>query len=383
MSTLTKFWKIILSYKWGLLGYLAMFGGLAIAMTFLAPNPTDEAVFEPVLYRPIAIFDRDQTELTQGFIDFMDDIHIIIDLEDSYDAWLDAVTWGQAQLIIEIPAGFTESFTSDGELQLETLADPMNTAGFLLTGLTEQYFRALSTYLAGGFDIAEANVLVAETLSDGAEVELVAVEGFEFARAYLYFRMLPMAGLILVTIAMGGVFMALNKEDIIRRVESAPVSYVRRTVERIGASVLFTLLGGLVFVVIAVVMFGDQMLEVPNLVRVLNLVPVLLLGISFAFIISQFVKKREMLMSLVFPVIFGFAMPAGILFDIDMLGDQVLAVARFTPLYWYTRINEMLMWEPVIDWNLVLLGIGIQVAFAAAILAVGMVFSKEKRAKLS
>ena len=381
MSTLSKFYKIILSYKWGLLGYLVMFGGIAVAMTFLAPNPNDEAVFEPVLYRPVAIFDRDQTELTAGFIDFMDDIHILVDLEDSYDAWIDAVTWGTAQLIIEIPAGFTASFSSGGHLQLETLADPMNTAGFLLTGLIEQYFRALSTYLAGGFDIRDANVLVAQTLATSADVELIAIEGHEFARAYLYFRMLPMAVVLVVTIAMGGVFMALNKEDIIRRVESSPLSYTRRTLERIGASILFSLLGGLVFVAIAIIMFGAQMLETENLVRLLNLVPLLFLGVAFAFIITQFVKKREMLMTLVFPIIFGLAVPAGIMFDLHMMGEQVLAVARFTPLYWYTRINEMLMWDAVIDWHLVLLGIGIQIAFAAAILAVGMVFSKEKRAK--
>jgi len=381
MSTLAKFWKIILSYKWGLLGYLAMFGGLAVAMTFLVPGATDDIDFEPVLDRPVAIFDRDQTELTAGFIDFMDEIHVLIDLEDTYDAWIDAVTWGTAQLIIEIPAGFTDSFVGGGSVQLETLTDPMNTAGFLLTALTEQYFRALSTYLAGGFAITEANVLVAETLATGAEVELVAVEGMEFARAYLYFRTVPMAVLLVVTIAMGGVFMALNKEDIIRRVESAPVSYAKRTLERIGASLLFSLLGGLGFVAIAIVMFGDQMLAVENLVRLLNLVPLLFLGISFAFVVTQFVKKREMLMTIGFPIIFGLAMPAGIMFDLNMMGNEILAVARFTPLYWYTRINEMLMRDAVIDWNLVLLGIGIQLGFAVAVLAVGMVFSKEKRAK--
>jgi len=112
-----------------------------------------------------------------------------------------------------------------------------------------------------------------------------------------------------------------------------------------------------------------------------NCLPLVLLGIALAFIVTQFVEKREVLMAIFFPLVFALATPAGIMFEMDMMGEQVLAVARFTPLYWYSRVNEMMINEITIDWGLIWQSLGIQILFAAAILALGMVLSKEKRVK--
>ena len=383
MSTLNKFWKIILSYKWGLLVYIAIFGGLAVGMTFLMQDTSGDE-FEDLADVPIAIFDRDETELTDKFVAFMTDLHDIVEVEDYYAEWLDAASFSVTGLIVEIPAGFTESFLADDEhIQLEYLASPVSTNGFLVIGQTERYFNMLTTYLAGGFDLAEASELVAQTLSNGAEVEVIEVDNELFAEAWIYYRFLPIPLLMVVAIAIGGVFMALNKQDVIRRIESAPVSYKRRTFERIGACVLFGIVGWALFIIISFVLFGAQMAEQENLIRIVNSLPLVFLGIAIAFIVTQFIERRDMLMSIVFPLVFALATPAGILFDMDMMGEQVLAVARFTPLYWYSSVNEMMIWETTVDWGLIWQSLVIQTVFAAALLAVGMVFSKEKRARRS
>ena len=381
MSTLGKFWKIILSYKWGLLMYFVIFGGIAIGMTLLIPDGP-EGEFEDLEDVTIAIFDRDETELTGNFVTFMTDLHDVIEIEDYYADWLDAVTWNVTAIILEIPAGFTENFLADGEdIQIEYLASPNITAGFLVRGQVERYFNILTTYLAGGFDEAEASELVVQTLDNGAEVELVEVDNDLFPEAYIFYRFLPIPLVMVVSIGIGGVFMALNKHDVIRRLESAPVSYKRRTLERIGACILFGVVAWAMFVAISFGMFGSQMLETENLLRTVNSLPLVLLGIALAFIVTQFVEKREVLMAIFFPLVFALATPAGIMFEMDMMGEQVLAVARFTPLYWYSRVNEMMINEITIDWGLIWQSLGIQILFAAAILALGMVLSKEKRVK--
>ena len=381
MSTLSKFYKIILSYKWGLMLYFVIFGGLAVGMTFLMGD-TDDVEFERLTNVNVAVFDRDETALTEEFIEFLTDVHNVIELEDIGDAWVDAVTFSAVQLVIEIPAGFTDAFGTDGQLPLEFLRNPQHTHGFLLGSQVESYFSILTTYLAGGFEINVASALTQETLFSGAEIEIFASESDDFAEVYMYFRFLPVPIIMVVTIAIGGIFMALNKQDVNRRIESAPVSYLRRSSERIIACVLFSLVGWLFFMAIPFVMYGvDEMLATDNLIRLLNSFPLVFLGIAFAFVITQFITKREMLMAMVFPIVFGLATPAGIFFDLSMMGEQILMVARFTPLYWYTRVNDMILFENVIDWNLVWQSLAIQIFFAIAILGVGLVFSKEKRAR--
>ena len=380
MSTLSKIWKIVLSYKWGLLLYTALFGGLAIAMTFLVGDTAIE--FEPLTNVPVAIFDRDNTEMTNAFTAFLTAEHNVLELEDSYDTWLDAINFNELVLIIEIPAGFTADFTAGNQLvQIEYIANFTSTNSFLLRGQVENYFNILATYLVGGFGINEASILTAETLVNGADVQIITVDGNDFPAAYLYFRFLPLAIVMVVTVAMGGVFIAISKQDVVRRLEAAPISYRRRTAERILSCLLFSLIGWAAFMGVAFVLFGEQMLYTENLLRMINTLPLVFLGIALAFVVTQFTQKREMLMTIVFPLIFVLATPAGIMFDMNMMGEQVLAVARFTPLYWFSRVNEMLFTESLVDWNLFWQALAIQIVFAAAILAVGMVFSKEKRAK--
>jgi len=383
MSTLGKIWKIILSYKWGILIQFVIFIGLALGLTILMGN-VDEGIeeFENVADLQVAIFDRDQTELTQNFVLFMTDLHDIVELEDSEEEWLDAARWGDAHLILEIPIGFTDSFVNGNhDTQLEYLTNPESMNGFLVRGQAERYFNILSTYLMSGFDIAEAGRLTAETLATGAEIEVVVVDNELFAEAYLYFRFLPISLVVIVGLALGGVFLALNKQDVTRRIESAPISYKRRVLERIIACLTFGVLAWGIFVAVAFVLFGGTMLETENLIRIVNSLPLVFMGIAFAFIITQFIEKREMLFTVIFSAVMTLATPAGIFIDLSVMGEQILAVARFTPFYWYSRVNDMMILETTIDWTLVMQSFVIQIAFAAAIIAVGMVFSKEKRAK--
>ena len=383
MSTLDKIWKIILSYKWGILIQFVVFIGLALALTILMGDVDGETEeFGNVVNLQVAIFDRDQTELTQNFVLFMADLHYIVELEDSEEEWLDAARWGDAHLVLEIPIGFTDYLVNGNHVvQLEFLINPESMAGFLVRGQAERYFNILSTYLVSGFDITEAGRLTAETLATGAEIEVVVVDNELFAEAYSYFRFLPVSLVMIIGLALGGVFLALNKQDITRRIESAPISYKRRTLERISACLMFGVLAWVIFVAVAFVLFGGTMVETENLIRIVNSLPLVFMGIAFAFIITQFIEKREMLFTVIFSAVMTLATPAGIFFDLSMMGEQILAIARFTPFYWYSRVNDMMIFETTIDWNLVIQSFVIQIAFAAAILAVGMVFSKEKRAK--
>ena len=384
MSTLGKFWRIILSYKWGLLVQFALFIGVSVAFTiFMGDNELSDE-FLNVEDVQIAIFDHDQTELTQNFVSFMADLHDIVEVDESAEVWLDAVTLGGVPLILEIPIGFTDGLVNgNNEVQMEYLLNPNSMDGFFVHGQVERYFSILRSYLAGGFDVTDAGLLVTDTLGNGVEIELVRVSDEMFGDVYPYFRFLPLSLVMVVAIAMGGVFLALGKQDVTRRIESAPMSYKRRTLERIMACLTFGVLAWGIFISVAFVLFGDSMIQIDNLVRLVNSFPLILLGIALALIITQFIEKRDMLYTIVLSVVMTLVMLGGIMFDLAMMGEQVRAVARLTPLYWYTRVNDMLLFESIIDWMLVWQGIVIQIAFATAIIAVGMVFNKERRAKLN
>ena len=381
MLTLNKFWKIIKSQKWGLLLQFGIFLGLAVALTFIMPTADDDFEFEPVANVDIAIFDRDQTPVSESFVTYFTELHEMIDLEDSDEVFKDMIMFNQIGLIVVIPEGFTQSIVSgDGEIGIEyLLAQGAGLRPFFVLEQIENYFRILNLYLVGGFDLAEASSLTAEAMGIGVEVQVVDVDGESFVGSYLFYRFLPLSLLILIGLSMGGIFMSFNKVDLIRRIESAPVSVACRTVERVASSLVFSFIGWGVFIGASFILFPEMTLQVSWL-RIANTVPLVFLGIALAFMMIQFVNTRDMLFSGIFTIVFIATAP-GVLMDLGMLADAFLNVIRFTPVYWYTRVNDMLMFEQNIDWGLFAQGIVIQLAFAVALFAVALVFSKEKRAK--
>ena len=380
MSTFAKFWLIIKSYKLPILIPLVVFIGLNIALTIFIGGVSDEE-FQPLTDVTIGIFDRDQTEITQQFIAYISDIHNVVEIEDDHEAWLDGVSWGTHALVLELPVGFTDSLGSD-RVPMTYIADSSSLNGFLVRGQIQRYFNILNLYLVGGFDATVASSLTVQNLESGVEVELIRSENeTDLLGAYMFFRFMPMTLPAIVGVAVGGVYLALNKEDVRRRIESAPISYKRRTVERILASITFGLLAWAIYMAVAIVLYGRIMFETEGFIRMLNALPLVFMGIALAFVAALFIKKRDMLFTTIFSIAMVFVMPAGITFDIDMMSEQILAIGRFTPFYWYTRINEMLIPGGYLDWTLLMQGLLIQLTFASAILAVGMIFSKEGRAK--
>ena len=61
----------------------------------------------------------------------------------------------------------------------------------------------------------------------------------------------------------------------------------------------------------------------------------------------------------------GMSFLCGVFVDQSMLGDGVLAVARFLPAYWYIRVNRMIEGSEPLDTNTIILALSIQLGFAA------------------
>ena len=379
MSTLTKVYKIMRSQKWALLLQFAIFAGIAIAVSIWASDGLVEE-FTPLADAQIAIFDRDDTDITRHFIDHFSDVHELVAVADDRQVWEEAID--DLYLIIEIPAGFTDSLIAgDGEISAQFLVNQLNVNAFLVSMQIERYFTLLSTYLVSDFDVSDALVATSESLAQAVVVEVPTIEESQASFIYMYYRFLPMTLPIMVAMATGAVFLSLNKEAIVHRLNAAPQSARKFAIERIGASVIWSLLIWVVFNGLGFILYGSEMLETISLLRMAGALTLVFLGIAFAFILSQFVEKREMLNTVIFSVIFPLIMLGGVTFDLAIMGETILTIARFTPFYWYTRLGDMLFSQPYIDWTLFWQSLAIQLSFAIAIVAAGLMFSKERRQK--
>ena len=375
MAIVNSFIKIILSYKWPILANIGIFIVIAVAMVIFTPEGETEF---PVISADIAIFDRDNTEITEGLILYLESMYTLAEVEDDIEAWHDAVSFSYIRFIIEIPYGFSESFIlQNNEITIDYLISHSSSMPFFIRHNIERYFRILGTYLELGFGMYEAVTLTISNLGNYAQVNLVEIESVRYS-AYFYFRFLPISLLLVIILSLGGIFIVLNNRDLMRRIMCSSTSLRKQKILQVTCCFAFGLISWLIFIALSFILFPEDMMQMHNILRVVNSFPLVLLGISISFFMSQFINSRELLFQTVYSIVMIFSFIGGIAIDLQSLADEIIVFARFTPLYWYSLVNDMLINEPVIDYTLLLYGVLIQILFTVSILALSLVFSKER-----
>ena len=115
---------------------------------------------------------------------------------------------------------------------------------------------------------------------------------------------------------------------------------------------------------------------------VLNSASFTLVSVSIALLFSELGVKENVLSFVTQVLGLGMAFLCGMFVPQEMLSSGVLGAARFLPAYWYVRANDMIcgLSSDAFKSSTVLICIGIQVLFAAAIFAVSLIVKKNKKA---
>jgi len=375
MLTFKLFIRIIGQHKKNVGAYFAI---MVAALLFIVFNePTDDWNYwvEPVF--TVAVADHDQSVLSQRLKAHLSAHHEVGEASDIGN-WVEDVFSRDFSHILNIPKGFEEAVLSGaGAGQLEVLFNSSRLANAALNEQVEAYFRILSAYLASGFSLEEGLRQTEIALSQAVEINFVNTAQ-SAPRAYFYFRFMPFALVLLITLILGLAFLTLNDVKLNQRIECGALTLKRRNLEKILSCLVLGIGSWLFFMVVPFALFPQEMLGIGGAMRLLNSFVLVFFGIAAAFLFSQFVKNYQQLSELSTSLLIILAYFGGVMMDLWNMGDTVRAISRFTPFYWYTILNDKLFFYQTYDWELLGQSIAIQFAFAAAILAAGLVISKEK-----
>ena len=118
--------------------------------------------------------------------------------------------------------------------------------------------------------------------------------------------------------------------------------------------------------------FGRTLFFTFPLLGMLNSFVFLLFTTALALFISLFSPGSNVLNMIANIVGLSMAFFCGVFISQEMLPDSVLSAGRFLPAYWYIKANNMLggFSNEVFDMNVYLQCLGIELLFAAAVIAV-------------
>lgn len=385
MQVYKAYFKIIKKHFASIAVYFGIFLLFAALVTAaLNGAPTAESFSQSK--NSIALFSGESTPLVDGIKDYLGQNATIVSIPDETQEIQDALFFGRISCVIRIPEGFTQSFLSGkNDVQIEKTA-VSGQAEDIYTGLyVNKYLQTAGLYVQNMPGITEAQ-LVENVGSDLAQQASAHVNTFNkpVTVNYLsyYFQYLAYSIMAIMIMGITTVMLSFNEADVSNRISCSPLKPSGMSLQMLLGNITFALVFWAALCVFVFMLYPQAALNAGAILLCLNALVFTFVSLSIGFLIGRFIKSygaQGMIMNV---IALGLSFLSGVFIPQEVLGDSVLDVARFTPSYWYVKaVDDIRNMSSISSQTVmpVVYSILIQAGFAAAIIIISLVISKQKK----
>ncbi|WP_434309066.1 ABC transporter permease [Hominifimenecus sp. rT4P-3] len=382
--------RIMKRRKASFLVYLIVFLALVVAMTSFS---VDRYTTDFETNRPEFTFinrDKEGPMLT-GFYQYLLKYGEEVPLEDDQKSLQDAAFFQASSYIVIVPEGFTETVFSDHPIPLQKTTFPDSAKGYYLDSLVNQYWNQLRMIQGAAPGLSEEELVqkASESLAKTAEAELFREEGAAppVPEVYqLYFQMQGYILIVLVLLGISTVLMVFHRPYIRLRNMCSPMPSEKITVQMTLYGIVISIIAWLILTVFGFLIWGRSLsgVDVRQILLLCgNSLMFTLTSAAIAVLASCFIHVPNLQNAVANFLSLGLCFLGGVFVPLELFGEGMLKIARFTPTYWYTSaIKEICTvtdfttarLEPI--WQ----AMGIQFGFAAALFLVTLAVQKQKNA---
>jgi ABC-2 type transport system permease protein len=344
MQVFKAYVKIIRKNAGQLLMYVGIVLVLAIMMNqFNAQKP--QADFTATKIR-LAFFNEDQaagSALGSGLRDFLQPYADFVTVENDLVSIRDALFYGEIGYFLRIPAGFAASFAADGQLKVEQQSAPDSTTAAYIGMLVNKYLNTVRLYLLGLPDASESEIirLTLANLAIAVPVDMAATQSRvgSYANVVYFYNYLAYALLSMLILGITTCMMTFNNLDLRRRNLSSPLPLRSMNLQLIAGGLLFSLFSWGVLVALSLALYGQVLLSRAGFFLIANTFIYMLAGLSLSFLVGNLLKSRNAQAAVANVLTLGMSFLSGVFVPQAILGQTVLAIARFTPAFWFVKAN--------------------------------------------
>ena len=347
MQVFKLFFKVLKSYK----GVILVYGIVSFAVAFLMTGPNSGGAAkkdadEMLRQTPvnIAVIDRDTGNMGEIVKEFVKRKNKIVDIEENDDAIAYELYWRAVDYVLIIPEGFEDELLAGKEPAFEGMSTPGTYKAAYFTSELTMYISKIKGLVDAGYTLDEAVKLLDEIGKEECTVSLASfVNENQHDAATVFLSFVPY---MFITLCMGGMGMALmrfNEKEVSARMECSPTPLYERTAGFICGTLFY---GAILFVVVmiaACAVSGGSLLSDTRLPYfIVNILAMLLLGLSLGFFAGIVSKGNNMLTGLLNIISLALCFFGGVFVPREFFGESVMKVAKLFPTYWYIENNEMI-----------------------------------------
>jgi len=339
MTVFRVYWKI---FSKNITSILITFGVfLLICLVFIGSNPQETYEFEERKVR-IAFANKDEeSELINGFIDYIENYAIFIDVEEKYID--DAIYYREIYLAVTVPEDFNEEFFAGEEVSLIEKSIPDAPQIITVKRAINKYFNTVKLYL-NNTDLAITDIVdyVKTDLEKEIIVDKDIVEMQNTLDATYYYNYLSYFFVAVLFDMVGIIMISFRKKQIKQRIFVSPISQTKLNLKLVLYHLLFTAAILVIMCAISFIFYFDSMSKLKSILYILNALCLCLCVVSMGYMFSLYFKKKSTLGAFINVVALGTSFLSGAFVPQDLLSDELLKFAHFLPNYYYIFNNNQI-----------------------------------------
>lgn len=360
--------------------YMSIFVVLCIA-TSTQGKQSEEVKFEASTYS-FAVFDEDQSEISRGITDYLSADNTLVTIPDTKESLQDEIYNRNIHCAIRIQPGFAQKVKEGaGDEMIEITAVPGTVYGETFKQSIDGYMQILRTYLTGGYSDADALKRTKQAVELKAEVELAdASNDGTYSKLYYFFKYLAYIYVVVCIEVLGSVLINFRQKTVRDRMESSPYPLWKASMEQYAGMITMGL-GLFVIHILMLLSLRMNCFSYRGLLFLLNELCFIGVTMAIVFLVGQVASNRTVLSMIANVAGLGMSFLCGVFVPLSLMGDQIVMVAHLLPAYWYIRACQQIdFMVPGESLEPVLSSMGVELLFGAALICIGMAYSRSKQA---
>lgn len=381
MRIFKAFFKICIKNKGTFILYTVIFLGLTL---IVAGQENDYSVdkFESSSVK-LAIFDHDNSDLSQSLTKYITSVHEQIDIDEDIDSIRDNIYTRNVEYVIIINEGFEKNISSFEKVEnnnyITAYKLPSSISAQFVDLTVNNFITTFNAYTIAGLSKDEAYKKTLESITTELDINFNNNKEVDTTPKIHYFYLYLAYVLIAIIIeSITPILISFNSLEIKKRMALSNMSQLKiNLLLALSASFVAILL--LVFyVIVSFLIYGSELTNIEGLFRIGNAFIYTCICLAFTFLLSNLTPNKNFVGMFANIIGLSSSFLCGIFVPRQFLSEGVINAGRFFPAYWYVNVEEALLDYSSDSINTILTGYGVQFLFFVAILVIGLIVAKKR-----
>lgn len=331
----------------------------------------------------ILIINQDVNKgLTKNLIDYMKKNSNIMKVENNEEKINDSLFYREVSYVIYIPKDYRKNVLLGKNPKLDIKKTDEYDA-HLSEMMLKRYIKLQNIYNKEAGSEDELITLINDNINDDVNVKITSkVDTSKTYNIAYYFNFASYSILAIIIYIVCLVLCSFKEESISKRINISSINYKSHNNKILLASIVFSSIVWLLFVIIGVTIVGDIMFSIRGLISIINSFIFTFCALTLSILISSITNNKNAISGIVNVIALGSAFLCGAFVPAEYLPSSVLNFAHILPAYYYINSNDLLKNIDVINissMHPIIINMVIIIIFSILFIILNNIVTRKKR----